>query len=89
MKKEYKSYNPNSRRYGLCLHAKLKKVFDLGKNVQRKRSEVHSQFRHQNKFILITLVVNKKIPDYYIKKEVTGVHKKTVLKMFQNPFRTI
>ena len=60
IKGNYKSYNPNSKRYSLCLHEKLEIVDDPEEILLNKRSEVISQCRHQNKYKLKTFVSNKK-----------------------------
>ena len=59
IKDNYKSYNPNSKRFSFRLHEKLKIVDDPKNILLNKRSEVISQCHHRNKYKLKTLVSNK------------------------------
>ena len=48
----YKSYNPTSKRYNLCLTEKLEILEDPEKNILNKRLEIISQCHRKNKYKL-------------------------------------
>ena len=55
IKSIYKSYNPTSKRFNLCLTEKLKILDNPDKKLLNKGSEIISQYRHKNKYRLKTL----------------------------------
>ena len=54
----YKSYNPISKCFNLCLTEKLEILDDSDRNLLNKRSEIISQCRLKNKYKLKTLASN-------------------------------
>ena len=54
--KMFSSYNPQSNRCSLCLSEKFQTLEDEEKKLLNKKSEVMSKYRHQNKYMLRTLV---------------------------------
>ena len=45
-------YNPNSKRYNLCLNEKMEIATYRGSNLMNKKTELISKCRHQNKYTL-------------------------------------
>ena len=58
IKDRYKSYNPVSTRFKLCLNKKLEIIDNQDINFLNKQSKMVSHCCHQNKFKLKTLVSN-------------------------------
>ena len=55
MKKQFSAYNPHSKECSLCLNEKLEILEDKEMNLLNKKSEVISNCRYQNKYMLQTL----------------------------------
>ena len=52
VRNQFSAYNPQSKRYFLCLNEKLEFLEDKENNLLNKKSEVISKCRHQNKYVL-------------------------------------
>ena len=87
IKGKYKTYNPNSKRFSLCLHKKMEIVDDPEEILLNKRSKVMYQCCHGNKYKLKALMSNKKDRDItlYQKQLAAGVHEICVVKILQIP----
>ena len=49
VKKQFRAYNPQSKRYSLCLNEKLEISEDKENNLLNKKSEVISKCHHQDR----------------------------------------
>ena len=50
--RKHQTYNPNTKRFSLCLNEKLEKARYKGRNLLNKRSEIINKCRNRNKFAL-------------------------------------
>ena len=50
--RKQKTYNPDTKRYSLCLNKKMEIARYKGHNLLNKRSEIINKYRHRNKFAL-------------------------------------
>ena len=63
VKNQFSAYNPQLKRYSLCLNEKLEILEDKENNLLNKKSEIISKCRRQSKHMLRTLASKMQNPD--------------------------
>ena len=63
VKSQFSAYNPQSKKFCLCLNEKLETLEDKENNLLNKKSEIISKCRHQHKYMLRPLVSKIQNPD--------------------------